>query len=200
MDDRVDPDRFVDATLRDLLGEFSSHAQAPGGGTGAAIVVAVAASLVAKAARLSRASWSGAAGVAAQAQTLRDRAMFLASADAVALEDALATLRGIDQIEPGRRDAALEDALVRAADIPLLIAEAACDVALLAADAAEAGNPELGADAAIAALLGEAAARSARHLVAVNLATLPQEARVSRGEELAEAAAWAAKRAVAVPS
>jgi formiminotetrahydrofolate cyclodeaminase len=195
-----DPDRFLEETLRNLLAEFSSDARGPAGGTGSAMVVAIAASLVAKAARLSRSSWTEAPGAVAQAEALRDRAMSLAAADAVVFEEALATLRAIDQIEPGRRDAALKDALVRAAEVPLLIAEVACDVALLAADAAESGNPELGADAAIAALLGEAAARSARHLVAVNLATVPEEDRLSRGAELAEAAASAAKRAVAIPS
>jgi formiminotetrahydrofolate cyclodeaminase len=200
VDDRVDPDRYIESRLRDLLNELSSDARAPAGGTGAAIVVALAAALAAKAARLSRPSWSEAPGAVAQAQTLLERAAFLASADAVVFEEALAVLRDVDQAEPGARDAALRDALVRAAEIPLLIAHTACDVALLAADAAEAGNPELGADAAVAALLAEAAARSARHLVAVNLASLPEAERVARGEELADAAGGAARRAVAARS
>jgi formiminotetrahydrofolate cyclodeaminase len=200
VDDRPDPDRFVEEKLRDLLAGFSSDVRAPAGGTGSAIVVAIAASLVAKAARLSRSTWPEAAGAIAQAEAMRDRALSLAASDAVVFEEALAALRGVDQVEPGRRDVAIKNALVRAADVPLLIAEVACDVALLAADAAEAGNPELGAEAAIAALLSEAAARSARHLVAVNLATVPEEDRLSRGEELAEVAVSAAKRAVAIPS
>lgn len=200
MDEGRDPQRLAEARLADLLDEFSSEARGPAGGTGAALVAAIAASLVAKAARLSRDSWSEAPGAVAQAEALRDRAMSLAIADALVFEEALATLRGIDQIEPGRRDIALKNALVRAGEVPLQIAEVACDVALLAASAAEAGNPELGADAAIAAVLSEAAARSARHLVAVNLATVPEADSLSRGEQLAQAAASAAQRAVATPS
>jgi formiminotetrahydrofolate cyclodeaminase len=61
---------------------------------------------------------------------------------------------------------------------------------------AEAGNPEVGADAAVAALLAGAAARAAGHLVEVNLATVPEDERAARGEVFASKAASAARRAL----
>src|SRR5918996_2770643 len=183
-------------STRELLELLASEERVPAGGTGAAVVVAIAAGLVAKAARLSRSGGLEAGGAVAQADTLRARALSLAQSDAVAYEDALATLANVEQIEPERRDAAIQDALIRAAEIPLLISQTACDVSQLAADVAEAGNPEVGADAAVAALLAGAAASAAGHLVEVNLATVPEDERAARGEVFASKAASAARRAV----
>ena len=89
----------------------------PAGGTGAALVVAVAAGLVAKAARLSRSEWLEAGGAIAQADTLRQRASSWRSRTPLRT-DALAMLANVDHIEPDRRDAAIQDALVRSAEIP----------------------------------------------------------------------------------
>ena len=193
----MDPSRLSELSCRELLDLVASEERVPAGGSGAALVVALAAGLVAKAARLSRSEWLEAGGAVAQADTLRARALSLAQSDAVAYEDALATFEGIEKVEPNRRDAAVHDALIRSAEIPLLISQTACDVSLLAADAAEAGNPEVGADAAVAALLAGAAARAAGHLVEVNLASVPEDERAARGEVFARTAATAANRAIA---
>jgi formiminotetrahydrofolate cyclodeaminase len=193
----VDPSRLPELSCRELLDLVASEERVPAGGSGAALVVAIAAGLVAKAARLSRSEWLEAGGAVVQADMLRARALSLAQADAVAYEDALTTLKDIDQIKPDRRDAAIQEALIRSAEVPLLISQTACDVSLLAADVAQAGNPEVGADAGVAALLAEAAARAAGHLVEVNLATIPEDERTARGEELASKAKTAARRALA---
>jgi formiminotetrahydrofolate cyclodeaminase len=192
----VDPDRLAELSARELLELLASEERVPAGGSGAALTVAIAAALVAKAARLSRSGWLEAGGAVAQADTLRARALSLATSDAVAYEDALATMANVEQIEPDRRDAAIQDALIRSAEVPLLISQTACDVSHLAADVAEAGNPEVGADAAVAAVLAGAAARAAGHLVEVNLATVPDDERAARGEVFASKAASAARRAV----
>ena len=193
----MDPNRLPELSCRDLLDLLASEERVPAGGSSAALVVAIAAGLVAKAARLSRSEWLEAGGAVAQADTLRVRALSLAQSDAVAYEDALATLEGIEKVEPDRRDAAIRDALIRSAEVPLLISQTACDVSLLAADVAQAGNPALGADAGVAALLAEAAARAASHLVEINLATIPEDEWSARGEELASKAKTAATRALA---
>jgi methenyltetrahydrofolate cyclohydrolase len=192
----VEPDRLPELSIQEVLGLLASEERVPAGGSGAALVVAIAAGLVAKAARLSRSDWLEAGGAVAQADTLRARALSLAQSDAVAYEDALATLADIEQIAPDRRDAAIQGALIRSAEIPLLISQTACDVSVLAADVAEAGNPEVGADAAVAALLAGAAARAAGHLVEVNLATVPEDERAARGEVFASKAASNARRAL----
>jgi formiminotetrahydrofolate cyclodeaminase len=117
----------------------------------------------------------------------------LASTDALVFEEALGALRGV---EGEGRDAALRDTLVRASEVLMLISHAACDVALLAAEVSEKGDPELSADAAVAALLAEAATKAARHLVAVNLTMVPDDERAARGDQLVTSAASAAKRAL----
>ena len=84
------------------------------------------------------------------------------------------------------RDAAIGEALSRAADVPLAIAEAALDVASLACELAERGNPNLRGDAATAVLLAEAAVRDLANLVEINLATREGDERVDRARELVE--------------
>src|SRR5262249_56362253 len=96
-----------------------------------------------------------AAGAAAQAHKLRERLVPLARQDAEAYQAALAQLRERDD------DFALGEALARAADLPLEIANHAENVAALAADAAARAHPELRADAAAAAALAPRAPRAA---------------------------------------
>src|SRR5439155_24134578 len=109
------------------------------------VTTCFAASLVAMAARGSRDSWPEAGGVAAQALALGARAAPLAEEDAAAWIAALAALRG-DEPDPERK-------LARAAEVPLLIAEAAADVGELAALTAEFGDGTFRGDATAAALL-----------------------------------------------
>jgi len=174
------------------LAELVSSADAvPGSGWVAGVSGALAAGLVAKAAARSE-GWSDAEGVRAQALELRDRLLALAGQDARAYEHALTALE--------RRDSGLTRALVRAAEVPLAIAETAADVALVAAEAAECADGAARADAAAAAALAAGAARAAVRLVEVNLATGSDDERLTRAERAAEAAVEAAKRSSAAGS
>ena len=80
---------------------------------------------------------------------------------------------------------------------PVGVAEVAADVAALAAEVAERGNPNLRGDAAAAAVLAEAAARIGANLVTINLTMREEDERVARVLSLADNAARSAKRAVA---
>jgi formiminotetrahydrofolate cyclodeaminase len=82
-------------------------------------------------------------------------------------------------------------ALSRAADVPLAIAEAASEVATLAALVARAGSAHLRGDAVVAAEIAEAGVRGAAELVVINLGNR-DEARVRRAKELAAKAREAA--------
>ena len=187
----------MELRLTDYLEEIASSDLAPGGGSVAAIAVAMAAGLVTMACRMSRGHWPEAEGAAAQAETLRLRATPLAELNLEAYLSAVAALRGKDDAEPGSRDDEIARALDRAAEIPLRIAEAAADVTALAAVVAERGQPSLRADAATAALLSQAAARAAATLVEVNLTTTAADERVVAARGLAAAADAAAKQALA---
>jgi formiminotetrahydrofolate cyclodeaminase len=189
---------FLDRRVRDLLEDIAAQTPTPGGGSVAAIAVAMAAGLVSMAARFSREHWEDAPGAAAQAEALRARVAPLARADAIAYEKALAALRLAKDGASEARDQALGEALERAASVPLEIAAAGADVAMLAADVAEAGNPNLCGDAAAGAALAEAGTRAAAKLVAVNLGTMREDERVVAAKAFVEAARRAAKRALDV--
>jgi formiminotetrahydrofolate cyclodeaminase len=112
--------------------------------------------------------------------------------------EALTALRGKGDAEPRYRDIKLREALELAADIPLQIAEAGCDLATLAALLVENGNPEVRADAAVAAVLAEGGTRAAAKLVAVNLAASDDDdRRVRQAQALVKRAAEATQRALA---
>jgi formiminotetrahydrofolate cyclodeaminase len=70
--------------------------------------------------------------------------------------------------------------------VPLAIAEASLDVATLACELAERGNPNLHGDASAAVFLAEAAVRTSANLVEINLATQEGDERLDRARELVE--------------
>ena len=177
---------FSSQTVEELCQTVAAETSAPGGGSVAAIVTAFAASLTAMAARFATEQWEDAAGAVAQAEALRARVLPLAEEDANAYENFLVARRMSEEVDADIRDAAVGDALSRAADVPLAIAEAALDVASLAAELVEHGNPNLRGDAATAALLAEAAVRATANLVEINLATREGDERIERARELVE--------------
>jgi formiminotetrahydrofolate cyclodeaminase len=185
---------LCEGPLRKVLDEIAGPSPAPGAGAVSGVVTAMAAGLIASAARRSP-GWEDARAVSAQAQALRSRVEKLAEANEEAYLVALALIEGAD--EQGGRDAAIGKALDTAAELPLSIAECAYDVALLGAEAAEHAVSGGAEDAAAAALLAEGAARAAAGLVAANLVSMPGDERVERAQRLAAAATDAARRAVA---
>lgn len=185
---------LYDRELRSLLDEIAGPSPAPGAGAVSALVTAMAAGLIASAARRSP-DWAEARGIGAQAQALRGRVERLAEANQEAYLEALSLIEGA--VETGGRDAAIGKALDTAAELPLAIAECAYDVALLGVEAATNAAPGGAEDASAAAMLAEAAARAAASLVAANLVSVPGDDRVEHAHRLAAAAGDAARRAVA---
>jgi methenyltetrahydrofolate cyclohydrolase len=157
-----------------------------GGGPFAARVTAAAAMLLADIARASASTWPEARGIAAQAESLHDRTSSLADLSAQAYAAALGTEGG--DFELGR-------AYAKAAEPPLRIAEAAADVAELAAYVAENADPARRADAVSAGLVAAGCAHAAAELVAVNLTMAAKDERVRRANRLAEEAARTAQAA-----
>lgn len=185
--------QLLELTVRAWLGELGDRTASPAGGAAAAVAGAMAASLVTMTARLSQ-DWHEAGGVVAQALSLGDRLGDLAETDADVYTETLITLDHRDEIPADRRDHVLGEALARAAQAPLEIAEAAADVAVLAAEAVERVDARLRPDAEIAVALAAAAAEAAARLVEVNLATTRDDARVIQARTAAEAAVRAMRR------
>jgi formiminotetrahydrofolate cyclodeaminase len=177
---------YLELRLEELCRRLASEG-APGAGSAAAVAGALAASLVAKAARRSVGSWPEASGVVAQAQALAARCAELAALDAEAFDEALAALDAGAGVEPP---------LLRAAGVLLQLGEVAADVAVLAARAAEHGEGTFRGDATSAAVLAEAAARAAETLVRGNLTVTPTDERLTRAHLLTETAAAATRRAL----
>jgi formiminotetrahydrofolate cyclodeaminase len=185
---------LLDQPVRDFLDEIAAAGTTPAGGSVAALVSACAAALLAKIARASG-SWPEGAGVAAQGDSLRERATELVQAVAEEYEAALRARTDESEEAGPRRDFALGQAYARAAEPPLQIVRLAADVAQLAVVVAANADPALRADAVTAASLAAGAASAAAELVAVNLTASATDPRVREARQLEEDAARAAAEA-----
>jgi len=157
---------YLDLPLGEFLDRVASDSPAPGGGSVAAIAVALAAGLAGMAARLSTGQLCDAPELADQADTLRHRVAPLARTDAESYGRVLDAYR-----DPEDRTARVRDALSEAADVPLAVAEAGSEVASIASRLAEEGNTNLRGDALTAILLADAGVRAASALVGINLSS-----------------------------
>jgi methenyltetrahydrofolate cyclohydrolase len=189
--------RFDDLSVRGLLDATASEALTPGGGALAALTGALAAGLVEMAAQNSP-DWELRGAAVAQAKVLRERLAELAPLNDEVYEQALASMRLPDGVDEGSRRALIGTSLERAAAFPLAIAEAASNVAELAAVVSEDGDPTVRPDATAAAMLALGATRAAAHLVEINLGVLEHDERLLRATRLAADAAAASARSLAV--
>jgi methenyltetrahydrofolate cyclohydrolase len=160
-------DSFLDQPVRGFLDQLAARTPTPGGGGAAAVTGAMAAGLVAMAARFSATRLPGAGELADQADELRRRLAQLAEEDAQAYAAVLEALRL--PRDASEREVQRQQALLGAALVPLEIAGIGARVALMAARLAETGNPNLRGDAVTGAVLAAASARSAASLVDINV-------------------------------
>jgi formiminotetrahydrofolate cyclodeaminase len=173
---------YLNLSLGEFLNLVASDRPAPGGGSVAAIAVALAAGLAGMAARLSSSQLADAPELAGLADAARLRVAPLAGADAQSYGRVLDAYR---EPEPEARTARARDALSGAADVPLEVAEAGNEVVGIASRLAEEGNPNLRGDALAAFLLADAGVRAAAKLVQINLsAANVDDDRVRRARSL----------------
>lgn len=161
-------DPLLSLSVDGFLEAMATDDAAPGGGAAAAVAVAMGAALTGMAARLSTRHLDAAGAIADQADELRRRAAPLADEDAAAYGAVLQALR-LSRDDPDGRRQRIHQALSRAADVPLAIADAGQQVERLAVRLADGGNPNLAGDAATAASLAGAATRAAAYLAELNL-------------------------------
>ena len=91
-------------------------------------------------------------------------------------------------VEATRAEKDVEMAHARTVDVPLRMTRAAAEVAELAVQLANHGNPNLRADAVVAAILAAAAAESGLMLIAVNVGDVAGDARLAAARQLARKA------------
>jgi formiminotetrahydrofolate cyclodeaminase len=155
---------------------LASGSPTPGGGSASAVVASLAAALAEMVCNLTIGGKTPPSDVdsltsaAGEAGKLRLRLLDLATADEAAFGGFMhaSTMSKTTDDEKATRRAALDRALINAADVPLAIAGATVDVLSLLSTVAERGTRHALSDASTAALLAEAAARSALLNVDIN--------------------------------
>ena len=184
---------YLDLPLRAFLDLVASGEPAPGGGSVAAVAVALAAGLSGMAARLSAGQLADADELADRADAARQRVAPLARMDAQSYARVLYAYRVPDSESRSER---VSDALSGAADVPLAVAEIGNEVAGIAARLVEESNPSLKGDAIAAVLLAEAGVRAATVLVEINLSSANvEDDRLGRANDLVDKTAATARRA-----
>lgn len=157
------------APLAGYLAELASGNPMPGGGSAVGVAGAMGAALAEMVCNLTvgRRAYADAEDALRQARgragELRTRFLALAADDAVAYGQYIAATKLPKGNDAARavRQAALQDALVVAADVPLAVAEACLDLLDVLAPIAAQGNRHAVSDATVGALLAEAALRGA---------------------------------------
>jgi formiminotetrahydrofolate cyclodeaminase len=183
---------YLDLPLGAFLDLVARGNPAPGGGSVAAVAVALAAGLSGMAARLSAGQLADAEGLADRADVAMRRVAPLARIDAESYGRVLDAYREPDAETRRER---VSDALSGATDVPLAVAEIGNEVAGIAARLVEEGNPNLEGDAIAALLLAEAGVRAATVLVEINLSSANvHDDRLGRTNELADETAATVRR------
>lgn len=160
-------------TPRAFLDAVAAPTPTPGGGSVAALAGALAAALTEMVAGLTvgRKKYAQVQDVAQavleRAQSLRARLTQAIQEDAAAFDALLAAYRNKDLDESARREA-IQAATRRAAEVPLEVARLSLEAARLALDIARVGNVNARSDAAVGALMAQAAVRGAGLNVRVN--------------------------------
>jgi formiminotetrahydrofolate cyclodeaminase len=175
--------RFLDAV--------AAKDPAPSAGAVVAVTAGLAAGLVAMSAGFS-VDLEDAADLRARAEALRARLALLPQRD-VAAYSAVLDAYALPKTQDDRRER-IRTALSAASDVPTEIARAGAEVARLAGELAEHGNPRLKGEAVTARLLAAAAVSAASALVEENLSD-KNDARIAEVRALATAV----KRDAAAP-
>lgn len=180
--------RLAGLPVHRFVAETASESVAPGGGSVAALVGALGAALGSMVANLSAHKrgwderWEEFSQAAEAAQAAVARLLALVDEDTNAFNAVLAAMgmpRATEEEKAARR-AAIESATLRAAEVPLQVAEAACAVLPLLRDMAERGNPASASDAAVGALCARTAVLGACLNVRTNLPGLTDRAAADR--------------------
>ncbi|AGY60466.1 cyclodeaminase/cyclohydrolase family protein [Gloeobacter kilaueensis] len=159
--------------LTGLLERFASSEPIPGGGSAAALAGAVAASLAAMVARLTKdqPDFTEQPEWLEKADALRTRLSQAIDEDALAYEQVVLAFARPRQTptEKQERTAAIQAALQGAAATPLAVAHHCLEVAQLAWRVLQKGNPNASSDAAVALLFALSGLEAALLNVAINL-------------------------------
>jgi len=157
-------------SLESFLESVAEATPAPGGGTSAGVVAALAASLIEMSAGLASAD-----DAAERARALRREGLRLAAEELTSYAPVLEARTQADRMT----------ALDAASEPPAQIAELAAEVAELGLDVSASSSEAVRGDALTGVTLAEAAAAAAARLVEINLGSGPVLERAERAEQRA---------------
>jgi len=178
---------YRDEPLHAYVDDAASGKPAPGGGSVSACAGALGAALVSMVCNLTIGKEKFAdvepeiTELVGRSEALRGRLEQLLQDDTTAYNGVIEGYRMPKETDEQQaaRSAHIQAALKVAAGVPLEISRVALDVCRLARTAAELGNPAAVTDAAIGAILGEAAAQGAALNVLINLGSIKDQAYVA---------------------
>ncbi len=194
-------EKLIRMSVKDFARETASESAAPGGGSISAYMGALSAALATMVANLSAHKrgwddrWKEFSDVAEKGQSIMNELLTLVDEDTRAFNrimDVFAMPKGTPE-EKAARAAALEEATLNAAKVPLRTMEASLRALPLAKEMAEKGNPASASDAGVAALAAVAAIRGADLNVRINAAGLKDR---KTAEDLASKALAIIKEAI----
>jgi formiminotetrahydrofolate cyclodeaminase len=145
----------------------------------------MAAALLEKVAVLSLTQWSGAAHAGERAHSLRLQAEELVEEDAQAYLAFVEALRAAKGLTGEARARVVGPAHAKTVDVPLAIVRSGVEVVELASALAAHGNPNLRADAVVAATFAAAAAEAGAGLIEINLSATPGDSLLDEVRHLA---------------
>ena len=172
--------RLVRMSAEGFARETASESPAPGGGSISAYMGVLSAALGTMVANLSAHKrgwddrWKEFSDVAEKGQALMQELLDLVDEDTAAFDRIMACFgmpKGTEE-EKAARAAALEEATLYAASVPLKTMEASLKALPLALEMARKGNPASASDAGVAALAARAACRGAELNVRINASGL----------------------------
>ena len=189
-------EKLVRMSVKGFAAETASESPAPGGGSISAYMGALGAALATMVANLSSHKrgwddrWKEFSDVAEKGQALMAELLALVDEDTAAFNrimDCFSMPKGTPE-EKAARAAALEEATLYAASVPLKTMEAALKALPLALEMAQKGNPASASDAGVAALAAVAGIRGAALNVRINAAGLtdktPAEPLLKRADDI----------------
>jgi glutamate formiminotransferase/formiminotetrahydrofolate cyclodeaminase len=188
-------DAMHDQSVDGFLSTVAAPKPTPGGGSAAAHAAALGAALTQMVAGLTAGRQKYAdvhdemQRIVTDARALRSKLTALVQRDAASFERVRLAYKLPQDSDEQRsaRATAVRESLIHAAEVPLETARAAVEIASLAATVAERGNRNAVGDAAMAAMLAEAACKGAVLNVRLNVAGLDDDG-AERGAALASEA------------
>ena len=188
--------RLVRMSVEGFARETASESPAPGGGSISAYMGALASALGTMVANLSSHKrgwddrWKEFSDIAEEGQILMNELLDLVDEDTAAFDRIMACFgmpKGTEE-EKAARAAAIEEATLYAASVPLKTMEAAIKTFPLLLAMAEKGNPASASDAGVGALAARAACRGAELNVRINASGLkdptPAEPLIARAAKI----------------